>query len=1012
MPEYISVNDYINEVKDDISSPPTSNFVSKMPLCRQTVNDLEEVLDRDREGLSRMKKVVKLMHNTGQGYVGSENDMSDALRRLGEIGGRPEDKALSEAFHKFAVVIREHSQLLQQLITNQRNNLLHPLDSVLKGDLKGVKGDLKQPFDKAAKVYDAKFAKIEKDKKQQAKEAGFIKVEVDAAEVAEEMSKERKMFQLQMCDYLIKVNEIKTKKGVEFLQKLVEYYHAYCKYFEEGMKTWAHFGTYVSELSEKLRDVRHRQEEERRHLLATRKIISNSLSAEAKTELSGVATHGYSLHRQTGNKIHGTNKSGYLYKKSEGKMRKVWQKRRCEVRESVLYIHHSDETKQPVTVPLLTCQVRASMDDGKCFDLVSYNRTYHLMGEDEKETAAWMSVLLNSKEGALQKALCDDNPGPSPADSGFRELQQRIISYVRGLPGNNLCCDCGGTNDVTWLSTNYGVMVCIECSGIHRDLGVHVSRIQSLTLDKVGTAQLLLARHMSNNSFNEVTEATSPRKPEPTSTMDERREFIQSKYVRRAFVQPTTATPEDLLVQLREVIDKNDLYGLLRVYFQGGDLGLPLNSLGECALHVAIYQENGASLPLVDFLVQNSHSLDRQTKEGNTPLHYCVISNKPECMRLLLRVGANPSIENNNGKNPMDIASERNCGLMEDMLNQALQQKKSMFENVEYEWNLSDDNLTDVSDDDENFKQNGVSTPEKRSRSRPVSLPGSSSPICQRSAEHRTYSDQRSVGEYRSSEHRSSTSRWPRNQPPPPPVSSKPILPLGNVTETLQKRPAPKPPAGSQNTSFFMPRFSSHSRTPSDPMLGTSPYHPGLPHNNNNNGSGGGGGGSLGGMGHKRSPSTDSSNSVFFPQPSSSSNNTTSSGTTRFSLSHNLPPEATSGSTSDGRPLDTDTSPSSSPQESPNTFINGRSTESLSSLVSDDPRPPPRMRGSSMRQRRCQALYDCDADLDDELSFTEGEIIIVLKAETEDGDWMEGMIEGQPHRRGKVPINFVHMLSD
>lgn len=52
------------------------------------------------------------------------------------------------------------------------------------------------------------------------------------------------------------------------------------------MKTWAHFGSYVSELSEKLRDVRHRQEEERRHLLATRKMISNSLSAEIKPEVS------------------------------------------------------------------------------------------------------------------------------------------------------------------------------------------------------------------------------------------------------------------------------------------------------------------------------------------------------------------------------------------------------------------------------------------------------------------------------------------------------------------------------------------------------------------------------------------------------------------------------------------------------------------------------------------------------------------------------------------------------
>lgn len=58
------------------------------------------------------------------------------------------------------------------------------------------------------------------------------------------------------------------------------------RYFEEGMKTWAHFGTYVTELSEKLRDVRHRQEEERRRLLATRKIISSSLSAEAKTEVN------------------------------------------------------------------------------------------------------------------------------------------------------------------------------------------------------------------------------------------------------------------------------------------------------------------------------------------------------------------------------------------------------------------------------------------------------------------------------------------------------------------------------------------------------------------------------------------------------------------------------------------------------------------------------------------------------------------------------------------------------
>lgn len=103
-------------------------------------------------------------------------------------------------------------------------------------------------------------------------------------------------------------------------------------------------------------------------------------------------------------------------------------------------------------------------------------------------------------------------------------------------------------------------------------------------------------------------------------------------------------------------------------FLQGCDLGVGLTPLKESPLHLAIYQEDGLSLPVVDFLIQNSGSLDRQTKEGNTPLHYCVIYNKIECLRLLLRVGANPNIENNNNKTPLDIAVERNGAKMIDMV--------------------------------------------------------------------------------------------------------------------------------------------------------------------------------------------------------------------------------------------------------------------------------------------------------------------------------------------------------
>ncbi|KAL1465543.1 hypothetical protein WDU94_005100 [Cyamophila willieti] len=271
-------------------------------------------------------------------------------------------------------------------------------------------------------------------------------------------------------------------------------------------------------------------------------------------------------------------------------MRRVWQKRKCCVQaEGFLDICHGDETKPPTRVNLLTCQIKPVPDDKRFFDLISYNRTYHFQAEDEADQKAWLSVLVNCKESALLRAFDDSGKAGAGGNNNntnpsLLELQQTIIKQLTRLPGNDRCCDCNSTNDATWLCTNFGVVVCIECSGIHRDLGVHISRIQSLTLDNIGTSQLIIARHMSNPGFNEVMEAklSIASKPNASSTMEERCEFIRAKYVDKKFVMRTCQDEKDLLSELEHAVNNRDLYHLLQVWGEGGDLSAALPNTNGC----------------------------------------------------------------------------------------------------------------------------------------------------------------------------------------------------------------------------------------------------------------------------------------------------------------------------------------------------------------------------------------------------------------------------------------------
>jgi len=55
--------------------------------------------------------------------------------------------------------------------------------------------------------------------------------------------------------------------------------------------------------------------------------------------------------------------------------------------------------------------------------------------------------------------------------------QEKPLDVLQRVPGNGVCADCGA-RDPDWASLNLGILLCIECSGVHRNLSVQISKVR------------------------------------------------------------------------------------------------------------------------------------------------------------------------------------------------------------------------------------------------------------------------------------------------------------------------------------------------------------------------------------------------------------------------------------------------------------------------------------------------------------------------------------------------------
>eukprot|EP01122_Echinamoeba_exundans_P011047 TRINITY_DN4269_c0_g1_i4.p1 TRINITY_DN4269_c0_g1~~TRINITY_DN4269_c0_g1_i4.p1 ORF type:complete len:425 (+),score=80.91 TRINITY_DN4269_c0_g1_i4:33-1307(+) len=130
------------------------------------------------------------------------------------------------------------------------------------------------------------------------------------------------------------------------------------------------------------------------------------------------------------------------------------------------------------------------------------------------------------------------------------ELRKRLENLLQ-VNENKFCADCG-TRGTGWASTNLGIFVCLRCSGIHRHMGTHISKVKSCTLDKWTHELVENMERMGNARAKSIYEAkVPPNYPRPSGDQFSLEQWIRKKYERREFFNaegasapaPAAATP-------------------------------------------------------------------------------------------------------------------------------------------------------------------------------------------------------------------------------------------------------------------------------------------------------------------------------------------------------------------------------------------------------------------------------------------------------------------------------------
>uniref|UniRef100_A0A8C2FZN8 Arf-GAP with coiled-coil, ANK repeat and PH domain-containing protein n=1 Tax=Cyprinus carpio TaxID=7962 RepID=A0A8C2FZN8_CYPCA len=631
------------------------------------------------------------MIDAGKAYNTANRQFVSGIRELAQQSAK--DEVIESSLNKFA-------ENLQEMI-NYHTVRKSGQKAFAVMDLRKFK-EAKKQFDKVSEEKEAalsKNAQVPRNKQHEVEEATNI------------LNATRKCFRHIVLDYVLQINVLQSKRRSEILKSMLSFMYAHLTFFHQGYDLFSELQPLMKQLTGQLDQLvvdsaKERKDMEMKHSTIQQKDFSND---DTKLEYNVDAENGIVM-------------EGYLFKRASNAF-KTWN--RSGTRLKIILCEYKKNQR------LCTVKHCEDIERRFCFEVVSPTKSCMMQADSEKLRQAWIKAVQNSIATAFRDKAEDAEKmdGKSSTSTGSLDSAGEVkekslkgesaLQRVMAIGGNSICCDCGQP-EPRWASINLGITLCIQCSGIHRSLGVHFSKVRSLTLDTWEPELLKLMCELGNGVINQIYEARreelGARKPQPGDPRHEVEAYIKAKYVERRFVQrrsedetrqkvlslsqqdkrlsgcseaqsargPSASASSgervDTSLHISEPQEESPGRGLggscesspgLQLYWASFCRSLP--DMAEALAHGAgvnwthadeqnrtplIMAVHGGSLVTCEFLLQNSASVNQQDSLGRGPLHHATILGHTGSVLLFFLDKSNQNAADVENQTPLSIAVE------------------------------------------------------------------------------------------------------------------------------------------------------------------------------------------------------------------------------------------------------------------------------------------------------------------------------------------------------------------